>query len=89
MKIIRKISIVAVSLFALITFYDLLFNGWFESSTTEVGWYYCGAGSYTFLVRFFLVPISIILSIITILQKQSIKGWVVLTSNDRAIVMGG
>jgi uncharacterized membrane protein len=72
MKMIKKISVVAISLFALITFYDLLFNGWFESSSTEVGWYYCGAGSYTLLTRFVLVPISVLLSIIMIFQKQPI-----------------
>lgn len=72
MKIIKKISIVAIRLFALITLYDLLFNGWFESPTSEVGWYYCGAGSYTLLIRFFLVPVTVILSIIMIFQKQSI-----------------
>lgn len=72
MKIIKKISVVAITLFSLITFYDLIFNGWFEPSTTEVGWWYCGAGSYTFLARFFLVPVSVILSIIMIFQNQPI-----------------
>ena len=73
-KIIKLASIVAVSLFGLITLYDLLFNGWFEPASMNVWWWDVGAGTLTTTIRFFLVPIvTLCLIIMAFLEKRFIS----------------
>jgi len=71
-KIIKPISIVAITAFALVTIYDLLFNGWFEASSIDVDWWEAGAGSITFMIRFLLVAESLVLAVILVFMKQPV-----------------